>query len=105
METRQWSGPAGLVAGLTSTTFGPDQTVTREQMAVLLARALRLTGTPGSGFSDAAQIDAWASSSVQAATATGYLNGFPDGTFQPLGATTRAQAAKVLALVIAHQAP
>jgi hypothetical protein len=42
---------------------------------------------------------------VEAAVAAGYVAGFPDGTFQPLGLTTRAQAAKVLALAIKHMAP
>jgi len=32
--------------------------------------------------------------------AAGYLNGFPHGTFQPLGSATRAQAAQVLGLVL-----
>jgi hypothetical protein len=96
---------AGIVQGLTPTTFGPDQTITREQMAVLLARALKLTGSARLTFSDTAQIDAWAQAGVQAAVAAGYLNGFPDGSFQPLGPATRAQAAKVLAMVLQKAAP
>ncbi len=95
---------AGLVQGLTATTFGPNQTVTREQMAVLLARALKLTGSGSLTFTDASQIDSYATASVQAAVAAGYLTGFPDGTFQPQGATTRAQAAKVLAMALAAEA-
>ena len=107
-----WYGPyvaaavqAGLVQGLTATTFGPDQTVSREQMAVLLARALKLAGTGSLSFHDASAIDAYATASVQAAVAAGYLSGFPDGTFQPQGATTRAQAAKVLAMALQKLAP
>jgi len=57
------------------------------------------------GLADSAQIAGWATAGVQAAVAAGYLNGFPDGTFQPAAGTTRAQAAKVLALVIQHDAP
>ncbi len=33
------------------------------------------------------------------------MAGFPNGTFQPLAPTTRAQAAKVMAMIIAHLAP
>jgi hypothetical protein len=40
---------------------------------------------------------------VAEAVAAGYVNGFPDGTFQPEGATTRARAAKVLAVALANQ--
>ena len=95
---------AGLVQGLTSTTFGPNDTVSREQMAVLLARALKLTGGAQLTFSDAGQIDSYATAAVQAAVGAGYLSGFPNGTFQPQGATTRAQAAKVLAMALAAEA-
>jgi hypothetical protein len=96
---------AGIVQGLTPETFGPDLPVTREQLALLLARALRLQGSAALTFRDAAAIDAWAAPGVQAAVAAGLLDGFPDGTFRPLAAATRAQAAKVLALVVNRQAP
>ena len=96
---------AGLVQGTSATTFSPNDAVTREQMGVLLVRALKLTKMATLGFKDDARIDAWATAGVEQAVAAGYLNGFPDGTFQPLGPTTRAQAAKVLALAIAHMAP
>ena len=96
---------AGLVQGLTPTTFGPAQTVSREQLAVLLARALKLTGTQAPTFQDARAIDPYAAPAVEAAVAAGYLSGFPDGTFQPQGPSTRAQAAKVLAMAIATLAP
>ncbi len=93
---------AGIVQGLTPTTFGPDQPVTREQMAVLVARALKLTQATTLHFSDAAEVDAWATSGVEEAVAAGYISGFPDGALQPMGTATRAQAAKVLAAVLQH---
>ncbi len=96
---------AGLVQGTSPTTFSPNATVTREQMAVLLQRALKLTATASLSFKDDAQIDLWAQGGVEAAVAAGYVAGFPDGSFQPLGPTSRAQAAKVLAVAIKHMAP
>ncbi len=95
---------AGVVQGLSATTFGPNATVTREQMAVLLARALKLTKTATLHFTDDSMIDAWATTGVEETVASGYINGFPDGSFQPLGTSTRAQAAKVLAMVLNEQA-
>jgi len=92
----------GIAAGTSPTTFSPDAAVTREQMAVLLARALKLTRTAGLRFADGARIDAWALQGVREAAAAGYVQGFPDGTFQPQGTTTRAQAAKVLAMVMSR---
>ncbi len=96
---------AGVMTGVTATAFDPNAPVTREQLAVLLMRALKLQPTGGLGFTDASQIDAWAVSGVLAAVATGYMNGYPNGSFQPLAGVTRAQAATVLARVIAHEAP
>ena len=96
---------AGLVTGVTSTTFEPDAAVTREEVAVLLTRALQLSGTVTLSFSDRGEIAPWARSGVEAAVAAGYLNGFPDGTFQPTAPMTRAQVATLLARVIAHEAP
>jgi hypothetical protein len=93
------------VQGTSATTFGPNDPLTREQLAVLLARALRLTGTAQLAFTDTAAIDAWAVGSVHAAVAAGYISGFPDGSFQPQGTATRAQAAKLLAEVQAQAAP
>jgi hypothetical protein len=96
---------AGLTDGVSPTSFAPQAIVTREQMATFLARALKLTGTTTLTFTDQASIDSWAVSGVQATVAAGYINGFPNGTFEPLGPTTRAQASKILALVIAKEAP
>lgn len=95
---------AGIVQGSGSSAFDPDGTVTREQMAVFLARGLKLTQTRPLTFTDAGSIDAWAVAGVEEAVEAGYLSGFPDGSFQPQGPTTRAQAAKVLALALARGA-
>jgi len=95
---------AGILEGLTPTTFGPGAHLTREEMAVLIARALRLRQTTALRFRDAAEIAPWARLGIEETVAAGYVDGFPDGTFRPLDAATRAQAAKVLALVLA-QAP
>jgi dextranase len=95
---------AGVVAGMTPTRFSPDEPLTREQMAVLLARALHLTQTGTLHFSDVGQIAAWALPSVEAVVAGGYMSGFPNGTFQPMGVSTRAQVAAVLAACLADSA-
>lgn len=90
----------GIVQGVTTTTFAPDATITRQEMAVMLARALGLTGTTQLTFSDTDQIAPWALPSVEAAVAAGYLHGLPNGRFEPLAPTTRADAAYVLAAVL-----
>ena len=96
---------AGIAEGTAANRFDPSGVVTREQMAVMLTRALKLRGGSTVSFSDAAQVDTWANREISAATTAGLLNGFPDGSFQPQGDLTRAQAAKVLALAIQRKAP
>lgn len=87
----------GIVNGYADRSFGPDDTLTREQMASMLVRAAGLTasGTPVS-FSDAAQVSSWSLPSLQAAVSSGLMNGYTDGTIKPQGLTTRAEAATVL---------
>jgi hypothetical protein len=91
---------AGIVRGLTSTRFGPGATITREQMAVLIARAFKLTKIAPLNYSDAGRIGTWAMQGVEETVAAGYMTGFAGGTFQPLGTTTRAQAVQVLYLAL-----
>ena len=51
---------------------------------------------PVEAFKDAAKISDWAKDSVEYLTKAGILNGYPDGTFQPQGNATRAEAAKII---------
>lgn len=95
---------AGIVDGLRPTTFGPNEALTREQMAVRLARALKLTETVTLHFKNAAQVDAWALRGEEAA-AGGYMNNFPANSFRARGTATRAQAARVLAAVLQRARP
>ena len=106
VPTTAWYAPyvaaavaRGIVDGVTATSFAPNAPMTRQQMAVMLARALDLTGTTRLSFSDTDQIASWALPSVEAAVQAGYLKGLPNGTFEPLAPTTRADAAYVLAAV------
>ena len=72
-------------------------------LLVLLA-ASGVTGgvVRGEGFSDTA--GHWAAAAIERAVQLGYVSGFPDGTFQPDAAVTRAQAIK-MALLAAGQTP
>ena len=84
--------------------FDPDGVVSRQELAVLRARALGLPASGATAFADAGQIAPWAAAGVQAAVAAGYLRGLPGGRFDPLDPATRAPAA-VLALIVGHLAP
>lgn len=87
----------GLINGIGDGKFGTDTTITRQDMAVILARALGadLSGTE-SGFSDDAQISNYAKGAVGFVREKGIMNGMGDNRFEPLTQVTRAQAAKVI---------
>lgn len=92
----------GIVNGYPDGRFGPDEEITREQMAVMLVKAAQLDTSAYSGelpFTDRDNISSWAASAVAAAVANGLIKGYPDGTFRPQQLATRAEAATVLALL------
>ena len=96
-----WAEQNGIINGTSETTFEPDAFVTREQMVTIL---YRFSGDKGSyedkldGYKDAADIYHYAKNAVGWATEKGVVAGYPDGTFQPKGNATRAEAAKVLVI-------
>lgn len=104
-----WAGPAiaaayalGWTGGIAEDRFGPDEAITREQMLVILMRALKMAGQPGgaTGFTDADSISQWASSAIALAVESGITDGYPDGSIRPKQPATRAEALTVLARVL-----
>jgi hypothetical protein len=88
----------GIVSGYDQEHFGPEDNITREQMAVMASKALQIGQVSGpTSFKDDAQISSWAQSSVTAAVNNGIISGYPDNSFQPQGNATRAQAVTVIA--------
>ena len=96
---------AAIVRGTSPTAFSPTSTLPRQQAAVLLARALKLTRTAPPAFTDADRIAPWAAPAVAEAVAAGLMAGFPDGSFAPDAPLTRAQASRLLALAWQRRAP
>jgi hypothetical protein len=83
----------GVVGGYDDRTFGPNDPVTREQMAAMLVRAVKLTpAAEETPFADSGAISAWAGDAVAAAVKSGIMTGYPDNTFRPQGGATRAEA-------------
>jgi hypothetical protein len=93
---------AGLVTGYGGTTqFGPYTLITREQMAVMVAKALgtrapAVNGTELSAFSDGWRVDGWATTGVDEAVKAGIVIGMSADTLAPLAHATRAQAAAMI---------
>ncbi|MBD3921389.1 S-layer homology domain-containing protein [Paenibacillus sp. PR3] len=87
---------AGLLQGDSSHKFRPNDVLTRQEMAVLLTRALQLpTGEKSVAFSDVSPSH-WASGSIQAVQQAGLMLGYSDATFRPTAPVTREQLAVLL---------
>jgi hypothetical protein len=87
----------GIVSGYDDNTFGPDDLVTREQMAVMVVKACDLA--PGAAeiqFTDSDAISGWARDAVETMVKDSVMAGYPDNTFQPQGKATRAEAITTL---------
>lgn len=94
---------AGLLVGDDNGAFRPNASLTRAELAVIIAKAAGLEVVAGAvpSFEDAASIPAWAQPSVAAAVEAGLMTGRGNNLFAPAGATTRAEAATLLVKVLA----
>ena len=92
---------AGLIVGYDGY-FRPDDLITREEMATIIAKAYVFAGgeLPQSDglekFDDRDSIAEWAKSNVGAVTSLGLVSGMSDNTFAPQENATRAQAASLI---------
>lgn len=91
-----------LVTGISADAFAPNKPISREEMAVVLANALKSSGivlpaAQTATFKDAAQISKWAAEAVGVALTNGLIEGNKNGLFAPKGMATRAEAAQMLA--------
>lgn len=98
-----WAAENQVVNGLTATTFGPDVTVIREQVATILFRYAQAQGADVSvgedtnilSYTDAESISEYAIPAMQWACGAGILEG-ADGKLMPKDDCTRAQIVTIL---------
>ena len=98
-----WAAAKGIVSGYGNNQFGPDDPITREQMAVILFRYAQYKGLDVSAgedtnilsYSDALDISEYAFPAMQWICGESILNG-SDGNLMPRGSATRAQVAAIL---------
>lgn len=87
----------GLVMGVGDGSFGASDTISRQDMAVIIARALNGdVSASDSGFADDYAISDYAKGAVAFARNQGIINGVGENCFEALSPVTRAQAAKVI---------
>lgn len=98
-----WAAHNGIVQGVGGRRFDPDQSITREQIAVIM---LRYAGAANQilpdvyeedlVFADNAAVSDWASEAVKTIRQAGIIFGRPGNLFDPQGNATRAEAAAIL---------
>ena len=97
-----WAASVGVVNGYEDNTFRPNDAITREQLAAILMNYAAYKGEDVSArasldaYSDAENVNTWATDTMQWAVAKGLLTGVTADTLQPQGAATRAQVAAIL---------
>ncbi|TQR97580.1 immunoglobulin-like domain-containing protein [Paenibacillus ottowii] len=103
-----WAGSAvetahrqGWIQGLTAQTFGPDESLTREQAMVILSYVMQnqtsVSGPTGlQSYKDNQQISSWSSTAFENAIGSGWISGYPDGTLKPKTAISRGEMAELL---------
>ncbi len=103
-----WAKETGIVNGYSDSTFGPNDAITREQMAAILMNYAEYKGQDVtasadlSGYADADTVSGWATDAVQWAVEEGLINGMSDDELAPQGNATRAQVAAIFQRFLAE---
>ncbi len=99
---------AGIISGATE--FRPEDQITREEMSKVVSIIAKELGIANelpedyqASFSDMNAVSEWANNYVQFASYAGLMSGMEDGSFQPQGSATRAEAATVISRML-HKA-
>lgn len=93
-----WAAENNIAGGYGNGSFGPNDPITREQLAVLL---YRYAGSPeppelALDFTDAGRISGYAQDAMRWAVGQGILRGKEENRLDPGGTATRAEVAAVL---------
>ena len=99
----RWAAKKGIVSGYQSGKFGPNDAITREQLAAILSNYAKYKGkntnktADTSKYADWYKVTGYARPAMQWAVATGVITGKYEGTkVDPQGTATRAEAAGML---------
>ena len=109
-EAVRWAASCGIVTGYDNGNFGPNDPITREQLAAILYRCAAYRQEDTSigadtnilSFTDAASVSEYAVPALQWACGAGILQG-ADGALLPAHPATRAQTAAMLARYLKNQ--
>lgn len=92
-----------IVSGIDAENFGVGRPISRQDMSVMIYNLIKMNKDVSESkdeFADDSNIADYAVKAVYTMKTLGILNGYEDGTFNPQGQLTRAEAAKVISLFI-----
>lgn len=90
----------GIIKGYTDGSFQPNKSITRAELATIIARFAKLDVNTKT-FSD---INGhWAQKNIELAAGNGWINGYEDGTFRPNNNITRAETFAMINRVLYRQ--
>ena len=98
----EWAVEHGIIYGFGNKEFAPNQSITREQMAVIMQNYAKAIGFTlpkvhaETTFADNAKIGAWSKDAVKAMQMAGVISGKDGNKFDPQGTATRAEVSTVL---------
>ena len=103
-EAIRWASEKGIVLGYDNGNFGPDDSVTREQLAIILWRFAKYKNSDVStaektdiaAYTDASLVNAQALSAMKWAVGSGLIQGTTLTTLEPQGIATNAQLATLV---------
>ena len=102
VDAIRWAQSAGVVEGYSDDAFGPNDSITRQQMAAILYRYAKYHGLDTAntntlaGFTDVNKVSAWALDAMKWANAAGLVQGRTTTTLAPDAKITRAEAAAMV---------
>ena len=101
-----WAIKKNVVEGTSATTFSPDNSITRQELATMIGRYVTYVEKAYNKthvdehktitFEDESDIASWADSAVDIAVTRSLMEGYPDNTFKPLKTATRAEVAAIV---------
>ncbi|MGE4214707.1 MAG: S-layer homology domain-containing protein [Anaerotignaceae bacterium] len=108
VQKSRWSNVAiatllngNIVSGYPDSEFKPGNYITRAEFAAIVAKFDNLSYSGDSQFND---INGhWAANYINSAALKGWINGYPDGSFQPDAYITRAEAITLINAVLGRQ--
>ena len=105
-----WGSKNGIFSGYENGLFQPEKEITREEMALIAYKYALYGGKDISAettelfqnFSDSNEISDWSKEAINYCVEAGIMSGRTDGTFDPKGKATRAEAAGVLTSLLSN---